>query len=75
MSPTRWVGFSATAVAGAQRTLDEAVDEPPLAFSVDGTANTAGFVVEGHAGPATDGAGFVAFDAERDPSTRSWAWR
>ena len=67
------VGFSATAVAGAQRTLDEAADQPPLAFSVDGTANTAGFVVDGRAAAATDSAGVVAFEAERDPSTRTWA--
>jgi len=66
-------GFAATAVAGADRTLVEAADQPVLPFSVTGLSNVSGFSLDGSAGESASGVGAVAFTAERDPNARTWA--
>jgi len=66
-------GFLATAVAGADRTLVEAADQPVLPFSVTGLSNVSGFSLDGSASEGASGVGAVAFTAERDPNARTWA--
>jgi len=66
-------GFTASAVAGAQRTLDDAVNAPLVPFGVIGSANTPGFAVDGEAETEDRTTGFIGFEAERDASTRTWA--
>ena len=66
-------GFTASAVAGAHRTLDDAVNARLVPFGVIGSANTPGFAVEGEAETADRTTGFIGFEAERDASTRTWA--